>query len=166
MAISIILDVGGPYENCQKGNGSLNPIVVRKVWLQCFGVPLHRWRVEIFEAIGRKFGEVVEIAKETLDSFVLEVGRICIKTEDFSFINKELNINIFDRLFKVVVREELGMQARLKNKGVDRRRWKKSTLAISNGEINDDKLQKDNEGFVHTSHSDEDIFVAAEEEAN
>lgn len=69
--------------------------------------------MEIFEAIGRKFGEVVEIAKETLDSFVLEVGRICIKTEDFSFINKELNINIFDRLFKVVVREELGMQGSL-----------------------------------------------------
>lgn len=88
-------------------------VSVRKVWLQCFGVPLHGWSAEIFEAIGRKFGEVVEIAKGTLDRSVLEVGRICIKTEDFSFINKELNIKVFNRLFRVVVREELGMQGSL-----------------------------------------------------
>lgn len=56
--------------------------------------------------------------------------------------------------------------ARSKNKGVDRRRWRKSILANSNGKTDDDKPQKDNEGAVHTYHNDEDIFAAAEEEAN
>lgn len=36
----------------------------RRVWLQLFGVPLHGWEVEAFEAIGSRFGMVVKVAKE------------------------------------------------------------------------------------------------------
>ena len=87
------------------------PIVLsRIVWLHCFGVPLHGWSVEVFLAIGRKFREVEEIDKETMDKSQLKFGRVSVQTKDFSFINKEMETRIFDDVYKVVVREELGSQ--------------------------------------------------------
>lgn len=50
--------------------------------------------------IDRKVREVVEITKETLDRSGLGFGRICVQTEDFSFINKEMEVRLFDRLFE------------------------------------------------------------------
>lgn len=57
------------------------PIILsRIVWLHCFGVPLHGWSVEVFLAIGRKFGAVGEIAKETIDKSQLKFERVCVQT--------------------------------------------------------------------------------------
>ena len=39
----------------------------------------------MFEYIGRKVGDVVEVDPETLNKSSLEFGRICVQTDDFSF---------------------------------------------------------------------------------
>ncbi|KAJ8648988.1 hypothetical protein MRB53_002011 [Persea americana] len=52
---------------------------MREVWIQCFGVPLHGWSVKVSEAIGRKFREVVEVSKDTLDKLNMEFGRVMVK---------------------------------------------------------------------------------------
>lgn len=59
---------------------------MREVWIQCFGVPLHGWSVKVSEAIGRKFREVVEVSKDTLDKLNMEFGRVCVRTQYFGFI--------------------------------------------------------------------------------
>lgn len=46
--------------------------------------------------IDRKVEKVVEIAKEMLDRSGLGFERICVQTKDFSFINKELEVRLFD----------------------------------------------------------------------
>ncbi|XXG57454.1 hypothetical protein AAC387_Pa03g4601 [Persea americana] len=83
---------------------------LRKVWLQCFGVPLQGWSAEVLESIGRKVGDVVEVGPEMLNKSSLEFGRICVQTGDYSFIYKEMEIRIFDHLFRVVAREKMVFQ--------------------------------------------------------
>lgn len=91
---------------------------VREVWVQCYGVPLLGWSEEVFRAIGNNIGEVVHIAKETLEKSVLEYGRLSAKTDFFGFINLEVRIQIFGFIFKVLLREEIGLQSRgFKDKG-------------------------------------------------
>lgn len=63
-------------------------------------------------AIGGKFGEVVKLSKETLDKSNLEFGRLCVKTDLRGFINREVKIKIFGSLFKVLVKEDLGLESR------------------------------------------------------
>ena len=55
----------------------------REVWVHCFGVPLYGWDSEIFKAIGGKVGEVVEIARETVEKLNLQFGRVRLKTDVF-----------------------------------------------------------------------------------
>ncbi|XXG46249.1 hypothetical protein AAC387_Pa02g1145 [Persea americana] len=45
-----------------------------------------------------------------MDKSQLKFGRVFVQTKDFSFINKEMETRIFDDVYKVVVREELGSQ--------------------------------------------------------
>ncbi|XXG47876.1 hypothetical protein AAC387_Pa02g2445 [Persea americana] len=59
--------------------------------------------------IDRKVREVVEITKETLDRSGLGFGRICVQTEDFSFINKEMEIRVGEDNRK----EEVGLVSKV-----------------------------------------------------
>lgn len=61
--------VPGPNRSC------------RSIWVRCFGVPLHSWNSKVFENIGRRFGEVLGVAKEIVEKVELECGRVCIQTE-------------------------------------------------------------------------------------
>lgn len=99
------------FASLQKWVPGLNANM-RDVWIQCLGVPLHGWAEEVFMAIGGNFGEAVKIAKETLDKSNMEFGRLCVKTDLIGFINREVKIKIFGSLFKVLVKEELGLESR------------------------------------------------------
>ncbi|GAB2299651.1 hypothetical protein Dimus_033710 [Dionaea muscipula] len=40
----------------------------REVWLSCYGIPVHAWNASTFLAIGQRWGEVMQIKDDTLNS--------------------------------------------------------------------------------------------------
>ncbi|KAL4381859.1 hypothetical protein AHAS_Ahas04G0175600 [Arachis hypogaea] len=77
----------------------------RRVWLDCYGVPLHAWSRDTFHRIGEQWGEVVTCDKliESYNSF--SVGRVLIYTCAFDMINESIHITIGTSVFDVLVRE-------------------------------------------------------------
>ncbi|XXG45435.1 hypothetical protein AAC387_Pa02g0518 [Persea americana] len=53
----------------------------RTLWVKCYGVPLHAWDESTFMSIGRKIGEVIQVAKETIEKSSLENGRVFLRVE-------------------------------------------------------------------------------------
>lgn len=53
----------------------------RTIWVRCFGVPLLGWEEETFCNIGERLGEVVGVAKETMEKSFLEYGRVCVQVK-------------------------------------------------------------------------------------
>ncbi|GAB2301050.1 hypothetical protein Dimus_035086 [Dionaea muscipula] len=56
----------------------------RVAWLRCFGIPLYARCPETFMAIGKRCGEVLRVEYDSLESDILEDGRISIITEALS----------------------------------------------------------------------------------
>ncbi|XXG47417.1 hypothetical protein AAC387_Pa02g2075 [Persea americana] len=67
----------------------------RTVWVRCFGVPLLGWQEETFCNIGERLGEVVGVAKETVEKSFLEYGRVCVWVKGHRFIYEEFSLLIF-----------------------------------------------------------------------
>ncbi|KAL1368623.1 hypothetical protein AAHE18_02G135400 [Arachis hypogaea] len=84
----------------------------RRVWLECFAVPLHAWSVDTFRIIGNQWGEVVGYDEATKSCQSFSVGRIQIDTCVLDVINEWVHITIgisgFDVLVKEVGRETFG----------------------------------------------------------
>ncbi|KAJ8644385.1 hypothetical protein MRB53_006133 [Persea americana] len=78
----------------------------RIVWVRCFGVPLLGWQEETFCNIGERLGEVVGVAKETVEKSFLEYGRVCVWVKGHRFIYEEFSLLIFGNTFLVKVSEE------------------------------------------------------------
>ncbi|XP_020979199.1 uncharacterized protein LOC110271893 [Arachis ipaensis] len=77
----------------------------RRVWLECYGVPLHAWSKETFTRLGDQWGEVVKCDNltETCNSF--SVGRVLIDTCMFDMINEWVHVTIGTSGFDVLVKE-------------------------------------------------------------
>ncbi|KAL4329277.1 hypothetical protein AHAS_Ahas13G0284000 [Arachis hypogaea] len=77
----------------------------RRVWLECYGVPLHAWSKNTFCRIGEQWGEVVECDKlmEACNSF--SAGKVLIDTCVFDMINEWIHVKVGASGFDVMVRE-------------------------------------------------------------
>ncbi|KAL1346509.1 hypothetical protein AAHE18_08G193300 [Arachis hypogaea] len=77
----------------------------RRVWLECFGVPLHIWTVDAFKKIGEQWGEVVGCDTGTESCASFSVGRVLIDTCVMGVINEWVHINVGTSGFEVLVKE-------------------------------------------------------------
>ncbi|KAL4322010.1 hypothetical protein AHAS_Ahas14G0167700 [Arachis hypogaea] len=60
----------------------------RRVWLDCYRVPLHAWSRDTFHKIGEQWGEMVACDKLTESCTSFSVGRVLIDTCVFDMINE------------------------------------------------------------------------------
>ncbi|KAL1349980.1 hypothetical protein AAHE18_07G194000 [Arachis hypogaea] len=77
----------------------------RRVWLECFGVPLHAWSGDSFRLIGSQWGEVVgcDNATELCSSF--SASRVEIDTCAMDVIKEWVHITICTSGFDILVKE-------------------------------------------------------------
>ncbi|QHN91618.1 uncharacterized protein DS421_17g576450 [Arachis hypogaea] len=66
----------------------------RRVWLECYGVPLRAWSRDTFCRIGEQWGEVVECDNLTESCNSFSAGRVLIDTCAFDMINEWLHVTI------------------------------------------------------------------------
>ncbi|KAL4328150.1 hypothetical protein AHAS_Ahas13G0171300 [Arachis hypogaea] len=78
---------------------------MRRVWIECYGVPLYVWTEDTFRAIGGQWGEVVVCEDETNSVTSFRVGRVLIDTCRFDAIHERLHLSIGSSGFDVCVRE-------------------------------------------------------------
>jgi hypothetical protein len=78
----------------------------RLVWLRCLGVPLHAWEESLFCSIASSFGTWLETDPVTLKRKRLDVARFKISTSKMYCLDKELNISVLGKQYKVFVMEE------------------------------------------------------------
>ncbi|KAL4366113.1 hypothetical protein AHAS_Ahas07G0173600 [Arachis hypogaea] len=77
----------------------------RRVWLECFGVPLHAWSVNTFRTIGGQWGEVVACDRETEMCSSFTVGRVQIDTYVMDVIQEWVHVTVGTGGFDVLVKE-------------------------------------------------------------
>lgn len=80
--------------------------VLMKVWVCCYGIPLHGLNVKVFEKIGKRLRKVVGVAKETLERLNLEYGRICLQLSSFHSNNKVVWLEVFGLCHSLTVKLE------------------------------------------------------------
>ncbi|KAL4287198.1 hypothetical protein AHAS_Ahas19G0162200 [Arachis hypogaea] len=89
----------------------------RRVWLECFGVPLHVWSANTFKMIGGQWGKVVGCDNLTESRNSFSVGHVQIDTSMLDVINEWIHITVglsgFDVLVKEVGRETYGLGCKL-----------------------------------------------------
>lgn len=83
----------------------------RTVWLRCYGVPLKFWDSLAFEEVGNKFGEIIGVAKDTLEKSVLEYGRVCVSS------NRQLLINQQESMQSSRVASKIGFRVFIEGDG-------------------------------------------------
>ncbi|XP_057730855.1 uncharacterized protein LOC130946198 [Arachis stenosperma] len=82
----------------------------RRVWLTCYGVPLHAWTVETFCAIGGQWGEVIEVDAATRSATSFWARRVLVDTWRLETISDSLRLTVGSGGFDVHV-TELGEDA-------------------------------------------------------
>lgn len=82
----------------------------RTVWLRCYGVHFSLWDPRVFEDISNRFGDIVGVAKETIEKSFCGFGRVCISTNRHLFINEDVNLEASGGSWVLSVREELESQ--------------------------------------------------------
>ncbi|GJU54665.1 RNA-directed DNA polymerase, eukaryota [Tanacetum coccineum] len=75
----------------------------RLVWVDIEGVPLHAWSRAMFDKIGAKWGEVMELEESNEDVFARK--RICIKTKQEENILEKFKIIVQGKVFVVRAKE-------------------------------------------------------------
>lgn len=78
----------------------------RLVWLNCYGIPLHLWNAVTFKKLGEKWGNVIQICKDTLHDISFAVGKVLISTQVMDIINQVVTVENRGAKFKVRVCEE------------------------------------------------------------
>ncbi|XP_072089344.1 uncharacterized protein [Arachis hypogaea] len=93
----------------------------RRVWLECFGIPLHTWSTETLKMIGRQWGEIVGCDKAMESCLSLSVAQVQIDTCIMDRINEWIHITIgtsgFDILVKEVGHESFGLECKVEEIG-------------------------------------------------
>ncbi|KAL1320304.1 hypothetical protein AAHE18_14G047300 [Arachis hypogaea] len=77
----------------------------RRVWLECFGIPLHTWSVETFNRIGGLWGEVIKCDERTESALSFSSGRVLIDTCVFDVIKEWVHLTVGTSGFDVFVKE-------------------------------------------------------------
>ncbi|KAL4393668.1 hypothetical protein AHAS_Ahas02G0075000 [Arachis hypogaea] len=77
----------------------------RRVWIECYGVPIHAWSRNTFHKIGEQWGKVVKCDKLMESGISFSAGRVLIDTCTFDMINEWIHVTIGTSGFDVLVRE-------------------------------------------------------------
>ncbi|KAL4306627.1 hypothetical protein AHAS_Ahas16G0197200 [Arachis hypogaea] len=77
----------------------------RRVWLECFGVPLAAWSADTFKLIGGQWGAVVTCAKETELCNTFTSGWVLIDTCVMNVIQERIHITVGSGGYDVLVKE-------------------------------------------------------------
>ncbi|KAL4328179.1 hypothetical protein AHAS_Ahas13G0174200 [Arachis hypogaea] len=77
----------------------------RRVWLECYGMPLHVWSSETFKAVGGLWGHVLHCAIPTDTGASFRVGRFQVDTCEFDEIREWVRIAIGESEISVFVKE-------------------------------------------------------------
>ncbi|QHO41549.1 uncharacterized protein DS421_5g146680 [Arachis hypogaea] len=77
----------------------------RRVWLECFGVPLHAWSVDTFELIGNQWGEVVGCDNVIESCIFFSASHVQIDTRVMDVIKEWVHITIGTSGFDILVKE-------------------------------------------------------------
>ncbi|KAL4365185.1 hypothetical protein AHAS_Ahas07G0080800 [Arachis hypogaea] len=77
----------------------------RRVWLECFGVPLHAWSGDTFRLIGSQWGEVVGCDRATESCSSFSSGRVEIDTCIMDVIKEWVHVTIDTSGFDILVKE-------------------------------------------------------------
>ncbi|KAL4289224.1 hypothetical protein AHAS_Ahas19G0364800 [Arachis hypogaea] len=82
----------------------------RRVWLECYGMPLHVWSAETFKAIGGLWGDVLHCDIPTGTGASFRVGRFQVDTCEFNEIREWVRLAIGEKEIAVFVKE-MGWEA-------------------------------------------------------
>ena len=66
----------------------------RRVWIECFGIPLHAWSLENLKKIGEQWGTVVGFDNETEQQLTFSSAKILLDTCCFQFIKGFINVHV------------------------------------------------------------------------
>lgn len=78
----------------------------RLVWLNCYGVPLHLWNTGTFINLGSSWGEVIQVAEDTVKGLNFTVGKVLISTNSMDVINHVVDVECKGLLSPIRVIEE------------------------------------------------------------
>ncbi|KAL4276900.1 hypothetical protein AHAS_Ahas20G0253400 [Arachis hypogaea] len=84
--------------------------VSHKVWLECYGMPLHVWSPETFTVVGGLWGEVLHCDIQAGAGASFRVGRFQVDTCEFDEIKEWVHIAIGSKEFTVYVKQ-MGLEA-------------------------------------------------------
>ncbi|KAL4286559.1 hypothetical protein AHAS_Ahas19G0098300 [Arachis hypogaea] len=77
----------------------------QRVWLECFGVPLHIWSVETFKTIGGLWGDVIACDQRTELCSSFTVGRVQIDTCVKDIIQEWIHITVGTEGFDILIKK-------------------------------------------------------------
>lgn len=77
----------------------------RLVWLSCKGVPLNVWNAHTFKLIAEVWGCFVKVDEQTLKDLSFDEGRVLVATEEYSSIDKWIQIEVAGVFYAVKVSE-------------------------------------------------------------
>ncbi|KAL4330695.1 hypothetical protein AHAS_Ahas13G0425800 [Arachis hypogaea] len=79
--------------------------ISRRVWLECYGIPLHVWTPETFKAIGGQWGDVIQCGVQTGEGASFRVGRVQVDTEELDVIRERVHLTVGNEGFTIIVNE-------------------------------------------------------------
>ncbi|KAI8543637.1 hypothetical protein RHMOL_Rhmol08G0234100 [Rhododendron molle] len=77
----------------------------RLVWLSCKGEPLNVWNAHTFKLIAEVWGFFVKVDEQTLTDLSFDEGRVLIATEEYSPIDKWVQIEVAGVFYAVKISE-------------------------------------------------------------
>ena len=74
----------------------------RRVWIECWGLPIHGWSEENISKIGEVWRKVIEVDMKLVD---ISFAKVLIDTALFTLINRWVCFNLDGVLYNVFVKE-------------------------------------------------------------
>ena len=78
---------------------------VRRIWLECIGIPLHAWSMENFVILGNQWGRFVKCHDETFRGSSFMSAKIQIDTTVFNSIEAWVCLAVEGAIYDVMVKE-------------------------------------------------------------
>ncbi|GFZ02647.1 hypothetical protein Acr_15g0012550 [Actinidia rufa] len=94
------------FVESSKWESTKSNLCSRLVWLNCHGIPLHLWHYQTFSEIGKIWGDVIMLAKDTIKNLSFAVGKVLISTTVMESINKTVELDNNGSLSQIRVMEE------------------------------------------------------------
>ncbi|GMJ13842.1 hypothetical protein HRI_005053400 [Hibiscus trionum] len=74
-----------------------------KIWLKLIDVPLSIWSIDFFEALGRRWGTVIDIDKETRNMSRFDKARMVLEVQKISVIPRSISVIVNGQVNKILL---------------------------------------------------------------